>query len=193
VIISRRQALARMLALTGSVMVGAEFFLTSSARADKRTTASFTPEELALMDEMGETILPATDIPGAKAVGISAFMASVVNDCYDDATAAIFRAGLGQLDEASRTRNGKSFLVSAPADRTALLNELAREERVHSAANPGTSSPHYFHLFKQLTLLGYFTSEVGCTRALRYVAIPGAYHGDVPYRKGDKAWANPLT
>jgi hypothetical protein len=190
--LSRRQALARMIALTGGVMVGAEFFLTSSARADKRTAASFTPEELALMDEIGETIIPATDIPGAKAVAISAFMASVVNDCYDDATAALFRAGLGQLDEASRTRYGKSFLDSAPADRTALLNELAKADRVRSAGSTD-APPHYFHLFKQLTLLGYFTSEAGCTQALRYVAIPGAYHGDVPYKKGDRAWANPLT
>jgi hypothetical protein len=189
VILSRRQALARMIALTGGVMVGAEFFLTSSARADKRTTSSFTPEELARMDEIGETIIPATDIPGAKAVGISAFMASVVNDCYDDATAALFRAGLDRIDEASRTRSGKSFLDSAPEDRTALLNELAKGEPIPAGSGP----PHYFHLFKQLTLLGYFTSEVGCTQARRYVAIPGAYHGDVPYQKGDKAWANPLT
>jgi hypothetical protein len=193
VILSRRQALARMIALTGGVMVGAEFFLTASARADKRTTASFTPEELALLDEIGETIIPATDIPGAKAVGISAFMASVVGDCYDDATEALFRSGLGQIDEASRTRNGKSFLEAAPEDRTALLNELARAARLRAAESSGTPPPHYFHLYKQLTLLGYFTSEVGCTQALRYVAIPGAYHGDVPYTKGDKAWANPLT
>ena len=192
-ILSRRQALARMVALTGGVLVGAEFFLTRSVRADKRTTASFTPDELALMDEIGETIIPATDIPGAKAVGISAFMASVATDCYDDATEALFRSGLGQINAASRTRYGKSFLDAAPEERTALLNELAKAERTHSAGNSDPPPPHYFHLFKQLTLLGYFTSEVGCTQALRYVAIPGAYHGDVPYRKGDKAWANPLT
>jgi hypothetical protein len=44
---------------------------------------------------------------------------------------------------------------------------------------------------KELTLLGYFSSEIGCTQALRYVEAPGAYRGDVPYRKGERAWFNP--
>ena len=42
---------------------------------------------------------------------------------------------------------------------------------------------------KQLTLFGYFTSKEGATQALRYVAVPGKYVGDYPYKKGDKAWA----
>jgi hypothetical protein len=42
---------------------------------------------------------------------------------------------------------------------------------------------------KQLTLLGYFTSEIGATQTLRYVAVPGKYEGCIPYKKGDKAWA----
>ena len=48
---------------------------------------------------------------------------------------------------------------------------------------------HYFTMIKQLTLWGYFSSEIGATQALRYVAIPGKYEGCVPYKKGDKAWA----
>jgi hypothetical protein len=44
---------------------------------------------------------------------------------------------------------------------------------------------------KELTLLGYFSSEIGCTQALRYVEAPGAYRGDVPYRRGERAWFNP--
>jgi hypothetical protein len=43
-------------------------------------------------------------------------------------------------------------------------------------------------MLKQLTLLGYFTSEIGCTKALRYVETPGGFNGNVPYKKGDKAW-----
>jgi hypothetical protein len=42
---------------------------------------------------------------------------------------------------------------------------------------------------KQLTMLGYFTSEVGSTQALRYVPVPGKYEGCIPYKKGDRAWA----
>ena len=50
-------------------------------------------------------------------------------------------------------------------------------------------SPHYFTMMKQLTLLGYFTSEIGSKQALRYNPVPGRYDGCAPYKKGDKAWA----
>jgi len=49
--------------------------------------------------------------------------------------------------------------------------------------------PHYYTLIKQLTLLGYFTSKEGATKALRYMETPGKYDGAYPYKKGDKAWA----
>jgi Gluconate 2-dehydrogenase subunit 3 len=190
---NRREALARMVALTGGMMVGAEFFLAGCGRTDKKTAAGFTAAERALMDEIGETIIPATDTPGAKAVGIGDIMAMLVNDCYDDASQAAFHRGLGKVDEASRKRHGKSFLDSTPGERTALLSELDREQRAQTAGNPGSAPPHFFHMLKQLTLLGYFTSEIGCTQALRYVETPGAFHGDVPYRKGEKAWADPSS
>ena len=182
-----------MVALTGGMMVGAEFFLANRARADMTMAPDFTADELALMDEIGETIIPTTDTPGAKAMGIGALMAALVRDCYDEPTQAIFRRGLVLVDEASRKRNGQSFLASSAADRTALLNELDREQRKQAAGKLKNTPPHYFHLLKQLTLLGYFTSEIGCTQALRYVETPGSYHGDVPYKKGDKAWVNPST
>jgi hypothetical protein len=44
-------------------------------------------------------------------------------------------------------------------------------------------------LVKQLTLMVFFTSKVGATEVLRYVAVPGRYDGNMPYKKGDRAWA----
>lgn len=59
------------------------------------------------------------------------------------------------------------------------------------AATAITENPpsHYFRMMKELALLGYFTSEIGCTQALRYVESPGRYDPCVPYHPGDKAWA----
>jgi hypothetical protein len=51
------------------------------------------------------------------------------------------------------------------------------------------SPPHYFRMMKELTLLGYFTSEIGCKQAQRYAETPGKYDPCVPYKPGDKAWA----
>jgi hypothetical protein len=55
---------------------------------------------------------------------------------------------------------------------------------------PADIPNHYFRMMKELTLLGYFTSEVGATKALRYIETPGHYDGCMPYKKGDKAWAD---
>ena len=48
---------------------------------------------------------------------------------------------------------------------------------------------HYFRMMKELTLLGYFTSDIGCTQARRYGETPGKYYGFIPFKKGDKAFA----
>jgi hypothetical protein len=47
---------------------------------------------------------------------------------------------------------------------------------------------YFFKTIKDLTITGYFSSEIGATQALRYEEIPGRYDGDLPYKKGDKAW-----
>jgi len=188
---NRRDAIARLMAFTGVAMVGADAFL-SGCRPEKRSWTAFTPADVATLDEIGDTILPATDTPGAKAVGIGAFMAKMVNDCYDDRSHGVFADGLRKIDDLSRARHGRAFAQCSPAERTALLEEVHREERSSSAAQTPGAAPHYFRLMRELTLIGYFSSEIGCTKALRYVETPGSYNGNVPYRPGDRAWYNPM-
>jgi hypothetical protein len=190
VIVSRREALTRLVAITGMSVIGAELWLTGCARSDK-AAGPFSAAEIALMDEIGETIIPETDTPGAKAAGVGAFMAMMVSDCYDAASHAIFQGGLAKVDDVARKRFRKPFVDCSAQDRTTLLNELDREQRSYTQRRAADAAPHYFRLMKDLALLGYFTSEIGCTKALRYIESPGAYHGDVPYRKGDRAWVNP--
>jgi hypothetical protein len=192
VTMNRREALARLLAITGTVAVGAELFLTGCRAPEaKGRTEPLTPAELALLDEVGETIIPTTDSPGAKSVGIGAFMAATAKEIYDDAAWGSFRTGLEKLDKASRKANGTPFMESTAAQRTQLLNDLDREQRTYTKERGRNDPPHYFRLMKELTLVGYFSSETGCTKALRYVESPGHYDGNLPYRKGDRAFYNP--
>ena len=184
---NRREAIKRLSLLMGGAVIGAETFLSGGVLAGKRTTYTPTPDELALLDEIGETIIPATASPGAKAVGIGAFMRMMANDCYDDAHQAVFATAAGRTDSAAKEKFGKGFLHCSAAERTSLLNGLDKEARQHPAGGP----VHYFLLLKQLTLLGYFTSETGCTQALRYVETPGAFRGNEPYKRGDRAWFVP--
>jgi hypothetical protein len=193
---NRRDALSRVALILGGTVVGANVFLDGCKPADKKATAAtdtvastFSAEDLAYLDEIAETIIPATDTPGAKAAKVGAFMAVMVNDCYDEKDQKIFKEGMKLLDEACKKKNGKSFMECDAAQRKAILTDIDKEAKDYQASKKKEDSNHYFRLMKELTLLGYFTSEPGATQALRYVAVPGKYEGCIPYKKGDRAWA----
>lgn len=192
-LLSRREAIARLAMTMGWAVIGADTLLSGASVAGRPTAPGFSREEQVLMDEIGETIVPTTDTPGARAANVGAFMIMMVTDCYDDAHHAVFKAGLGQIEAASRQRFGSSFGASTPAQRLALLNELDAEQRAHQLQRAKGEPAHYFRLLKELTLIGYFTSEIGCTKALRHVEVPGAYRGNEPYKQGDRAWFVPAS
>jgi hypothetical protein len=165
--------------------------------------ADFSAADVALLDEIAETILPATSRPGAKAAKTGAFMALMVTEAYTPRNQQIFRDGMRQLDEACRAAaNGATFMQATPAERLRLLEELDREQRTatEERADPRRSRApvsatdddeprHYFRLMKELTLLGYFTSEVGYRQAMRYIETPGRFDPCVPLAPGDRSWA----
>lgn len=199
---NRRDALARVALIMGGTVIGADFFLAgcSSSTDKKPAQAAAKPavkeqpflssDQIKLLDEVGETILPATKTPGAKAAQVGSFMAVMVRDCYEPKDQKVFLNGLGQLEERSRTLHGKEFMESSPAQRLALLTALDKEQKAFTANQRPDDISKYFRMMKELTLLGFFTSEVGATKALRYVTVPGRYDGSVPYKKGDRAWAS---
>jgi hypothetical protein len=113
----------------------------------------------------------------------------MVKDCYTDKDQEIFTSGLTKIDEASKKKYSTDFMGSTPAQRTELLNALDQEQKAYTKTKKKEDPNHYFRMMKELTLLGYFTSKEGATQALRYVPVPGRYDGDMPYKKGDKAWA----
>lgn len=196
---NRRDALSRVALILGGTVVGANVFLEGCKPADKKEgddkkdTASSAPlfaaTDAAYLDEIAETIIPATDTPGAKAAKVGAFMTVMVTDCYPAADQKTFVEGMKKLDEASKKKNSKSFLESTADERKALLIDIDKEAKDYMASKKKEDPKHYFRMMKELTLLGYFTSEPGATLALRYSAVPGKYEGCIPYKKGDRAWA----
>jgi hypothetical protein len=189
---NRRDALSRVALLLGSTVIGAEFFLSGCSPADKKIGQSvdFTADDIAYLDEVAETIIPATDTPGAKAAKVGTFMTVMVKDCYDEKNQKVFLEGMNKLNEASKKKfNGNGFMKITPEQRKELLTELDKEQKEYGKNKKKEDEAHYFSQMKQLTLLGYFTSEPGATQALRYVPVPGRFDACIPYKKGDKAWA----
>src|SRR5690606_10423204 len=187
---NRREALSRVAWIMGGTVIGANLFLEGCTRKATNTVESlFEPEVIDLLGDIADTILPPTGSPGAKEAGVGSFIPVMVRDCYTPEDQQVIIEGLGSLDEASSKQYGSRFQELDATDRTELLAMIDREAKEHQRNKKPETPHHYFHLLKQLTLLGYFTSELGATKALRYVQIPGRYDGDFPYQKGDKAWA----
>lgn len=97
--------------------------------------------------------------------------------------------GIGKLNEAADKKYNKDFVDLSADEKHDLLVEIDAEAKAYNDSKGSSDPNHYFTLMKQLTLWGYFTSEVGATKALRYVPVPGRYEGCIDYKKGDKAWA----
>jgi hypothetical protein len=184
---NRREALSRVAIIMGGTVLGAEAFLSGCKTNTKGITLS--QDDIAFLDEVAETIIPTTTSPGAKAAKVGDFMKVMVNDCYEEKDQAIFVDGIKKLDEASKKLNSKTFMESTPEQRKTLLESLDKEAKEYQKTAKPEDPKHYFTMMKQLTLSGYFTSEIGATKALRYVAVPGKFVGSYPYKKGDKAWA----
>src|SRR5439155_17432720 len=96
--IDRREAIRRVTALLGGVVfVGTSDLLTAVEHAHARAATShaqvgaFTAQDVALLDEVADTILPETKTPGAKAAHVGPFMALMVTDTYDDQQHGVFR------------------------------------------------------------------------------------------------------
>lgn len=150
----------------------------------------YSKTDLLLLDEIGEIILPESDrSPGARAVGISEFINSYVTTCYSSSEQKIFISGLNQVNEHSINTYGRNFLKLPLKERTDLISEYDVQARKNMDQLP----IHFFSLIKQLTILGYFSSEPGVTKAMRYDPYPGGYDGCVDYQEGDRAWYGPLS
>lgn len=184
-----RRELLKMIALaTGSTIIGGEFLL-SGCKSGSVGVTSLASVDVALLDEIAETILPKTNTPGAKDAEVGKFIKLMVIDCYEEKDQKIFVEGLGKLDKACNKMHNTSFMKATAQQRNDLLVSVDKEAKEYNQKKKDTDPGHYFTMIKQLTLLGFFTSKPGATQALRYIAVPGRYDGCVPYTKGEKAWA----
>jgi len=167
-------------------MVGANVILTGCKPEDRIEGLDFSPEDISFMDEIGETIIPTTDTPGAKDAGVGSFMEVMVRETYNQDQQETFVNGLNSLRRNFRSDVGVDFMDASLEQRTEYLNRLRVEAR---DAVDDKEGPQYIKMLKDLTVLGYFTSEIGATQQLRYVETPGRFDPCMDYQKGDRSFA----
>ncbi len=184
---NRREAVQHIALLLGGAMVGSNALLTG-CKTDSGKPTQWKPEDISFLDEVADTILPTTSTPGAKAAQVGQFMTVMVNDCYEERDQKVFREGMDTLNKVAKDKHGNGFVQLTPQQRHDLLVSVDAEQKEYAGKKKAEDPAHYFRMMKELTLLGYFTSEIGSTQARRHVPVPGSYKGCEPYQKGEKAY-----
>jgi hypothetical protein len=169
---NRRQALMGLSAIAGHALFPEVLAAFAQSAAGAGSTGDGWPMQLVnaaqgrVLFEAVETILPQTSTPGAKAARVHVFVDLVLAKCVSPTDQKKVLAALDAL--------GPGFVTADPAARQKALEAMDKDA---------------FAMLKELTVLGYFSSEIGATQALAYDKVPGGYWGDLDLKPGQKSWA----
>lgn len=164
----------------------------------RQTGADWTPTVLSLaqnemIDTMAEIIIPATDTPGASAANVDRFIDAIVGESWLEEDRKRFMAGLEEAQARAKKQYGAPFGELSAEEQTAFVAELDDKHFGVSAETPDQEEPPFYRTFKELVIIGYYTSEVGATQELKTSMVPGYYDGDVPYEEIGRAWSGAGT
>ena len=145
----------------------------------------------ALIAALAETIIPATDTPGAIEAGVPAYIVKMVKEATDRPSQHNFLDGLEETDAVCRDRYGRPFTGCSAAERVAVLRDWERASTGALARlQTRWSGRPFYDLLRVYTVTGYCTSQPGATQGLAYDFIPGTpFKGCLPLQPGQRAWA----
>ncbi len=199
---NRRELLLAAISTMAGVMVGSPTLRVIAgevppASASRVVLQGHQPEMVRVLAEM---IIPATDTPGAIEAGVPRFIEMMVADWYTDTERGIFLDGLAALDASCRTAYGTDFLGCSAEQRIAALSEAEKSAVAYvSPLPPGflatmakliDERTPFFAKLKELTVVGYFSSELGATEFLEYNPMPMRYDGDFDFAEVGTHWSH---
>ena len=186
---NRRDSLKGLGLLVGGNLLApavlADFLQTAASIKEGKsqwTPRLITSQQALLLPELVEVIIPATDTPGAKAALVHVFVDLYVKDCYPRAQQEVFLKGLDNVDTISQKQSGRAFLQLSKEERLGLLKQLEKES--WGKGEPVEQS--FIKMLKNLTLMGFFSSQAGVTKATSYVRSPGPFEGCIDLKPGQK-------
>lgn len=165
--LGRRDLIKLGAAATLAASLGvAEPLAAQSSAASPATAAAtfFTPDELALVDELSELIIPADEhSPGARAAKVAAYIDSRLAEAWEEQERTDWRDGLKRIGQLSRESGGTSFMKSSADQRLAILTRMAQNEKA-----PRQPEELFFAKLKSRVVNAYYTSEIGIKQEMEY-------------------------
>jgi len=140
----------------------------------------------ALLDELSDIVIPATDTPGARAAGVPSFIEIAVAHGLRNAKPDLLQTFADALNSFA----AGGYLSLPPERRMAVLSDIDTRTFAN-AADTGLPAPLLqWPTLKALIVIGYYTSEIGGSQELRYELTPGRFDPDVPLEPGDRDWSS---
>lgn len=154
-----------------------------------------TPAQRKIIAAMAEIVIPRTGTPGAIDAGVPRFIELLAADWFNDEERAIFAAGLADMETRIPDEYGLPFDQLDAATQLEIMEEMedrASDSPWYDFANVQRefiSDAPFICQVKELTIYGFFTSEVGSKQVLRYDPMPMEFDGDYPLSKDDSTWS----
>lgn len=190
--ISRRETLRRLTVLVGGALSApAAAAVLAGLRAESPPPGwqprALTGQQADLLDILVDLIIPPTDTPGAKDAGVPGFIDKLLERWVEPDERTRFYAGMAQVDRWMERAHGVPFAKATREQQIGLLTRLDQE--AIAARRAGQRPLPFFATLKEWTLVGYYTSEVGASQELHWLAQPGYYDGDKPLADVGRTWA----
>lgn len=190
--IDRREALKRVALLCGGAL-SAPTVAGVLSGCQPSGSASWSPSALSdhqndLVVTISERIIPATDTGGAEAANVNRFIDAILADGFLPEDRDRFLSGLDEVDAEAQSEHGTPFLECSAEQQTALMTAWD-EAAFGPDADFNPEEPPFFRTMKELTIFGYYTSEIGASQELRFDPVMGRYEPCVPFEEIGRTWA----
>jgi hypothetical protein len=188
---NRRNAIGTILLAGGAAAAG--FAGYEWYELTKNPDRNYLYSRRSLLTDLVDTIIPATDTPGAREAGAVDYMMRLLEECTDTKTLNRFVEGLQDLEAFTLNQFHRPFAECGDREKQAVLAHFDQESRAdhtitEKVKNKIIGRPFYVTL-KSYTIQGYCISEKGASLGMRYIAVPGKYLSCIPLEPNQKAWA----
>jgi len=190
ILLTRRKAIQGAVSLLGGTIAAGQIGVfasrAASAAAADQPPAFFDQDQFTLVEHIVDVMIPETDTPGARAVGVHHFIDLMMSEWASPERQARYVDGLAALDEALQGSGGENFVDLPAARQLESLRGVDAAAFADDAAND--AGDDFFREFKSMTLFAYYSSEPGATEELQFEALPGPYQPCMTTDDDTRAW-----
>ena len=176
----RREAIKSLLIVSGGIIVIPSCLQEKAKGTIPLNHLKIDAHQEKLLAELAETIIPATNTPGAKDTYAHVFALKMIDDCREKEDQAIFVKGLKEIDRMSKDRFSTGFLKGTPAQREQIVAAL--EQRA-ATADTKDDIAAFYKMVKGLIIQGYLGSKYVLGQVQKLELVPGRYNGAAPVKQ----------